>query len=145
MRWTLRILLLSLATATFASGQDAQQELARLETAWNMAHIHGDADALEKLWHPDLLVTVPRMPPLTRAEAAAFAHSGRMVFQRYETSDLTFRIYGSTALVSGRMRRSRTINGNPVSDDWRFTKTYLRDDNGWRVVSFHASEAEVQR
>jgi hypothetical protein len=28
-----------------------------------------------------------------------------------------------------------------VSDDWRFTKTYVREAQQWRVVPFHASEA----
>ena len=32
-------------------------------------------------------------------------------------------------------------NGRPVEDDWRFTKIYQRTAGGWRVVSFHTSEA----
>jgi hypothetical protein len=64
-----------------------------------------------------------------------------MKFQRYETSDLNFRIYGQSAVVTGKLLRKREINGRQIEDDWRFTKVYQRTADGWRVVSFHASEA----
>jgi len=38
------------------------RELERLETVWNEAHEHGDADALEAIWADDLEIAVPRMP-----------------------------------------------------------------------------------
>jgi ketosteroid isomerase-like protein len=117
------------------------RELERLETVWNEAHEHGDADALEALWADDLEVAVPRMPVLTKADAVKFARSGRMKFLRYRTSDIHVRVYGEAAVVTGRLQRIRTINGQQVSDDWRFTKVYVREAQSWRVVSFHASEA----
>jgi ketosteroid isomerase-like protein len=124
------------------SGEDQDvKELQRLETVWNEAHEQGDADALERLWADDLEVAVPRMPVLTRADVAKFAHSGRMKFLVYRTSDIRVRVYGDAAVVTGRLERKRSMNGQEVSDDWRFTKMYVREAQKWRVVSFHASEA----
>jgi ketosteroid isomerase-like protein len=108
---------------------------------WNQAHLNSDADTLDKLWADDLEVDVPRMAVMSKTEALAFARSGRMKFLHYVTSDLRIRVYGDTAVVSGRMQRTRTMNGKEVSDDWRFTKVYIRRTGQWRVVSFHASEA----
>jgi ketosteroid isomerase-like protein len=116
-------------------------ELTRLETVWNEAHMRGDAEALERLWAEDLEVAVPKMPVMTKAEALAFARSGRMKFQRYETTGLRIRVYGDSAVVTGQLRRTRTLNGKVVDDDWRFTKVYVRSKGEWRVVAFHASEA----
>jgi uncharacterized protein DUF4440 len=84
---------------------------------------------------------VPKMPVMTKAEALAFARSGRMKFQRYETTGLRIRVYGDSAVVTGRLRRTRTLNGKVVDDDWRYTKVYVRSKGEWRVVAFHASEA----
>jgi ketosteroid isomerase-like protein len=124
------------------SSHDADiRDLERLETVWNTAHERGDADALEALWADDLEVAVPRMRVMTKADAAAFAHSGRMKFLRYQTSELHVRVYGDAAVVTGHLQRTRTMNGNEVSDDWRFTKVYVRQASKWRVVAFHASEA----
>jgi ketosteroid isomerase-like protein len=116
-------------------------ELERLEAVWNEAHEHGDADALEKLWADDMEVAVPKMPVLTRADALKFARSGRMKFLSYRTSDIRVRVYDNAAVVTGRLVRRRSMNGQEISDDWRFTKTYVREAGQWSVVSFHASEA----
>src|ERR1700733_10632263 len=116
-------------------------ELERLETVWNEAHEHGDADKLDKLWADDMEVAVPKMPVMTKADVLKFARSGRMKFLSYKTSDVRFRVYDNAAAVTGRLQRMRSMNGQEISDDWRFTKMYVRDRGQWRVVSFHASEA----
>jgi ketosteroid isomerase-like protein len=113
----------------------------RLESVWNEAHEKGDASVLEKLWADDLEVTVPRMPVMSKSEVLGFARSGRMKFQRYQTSDLKVRVYGDAAVVSGRLQRTRTLGEKAVNDDWRFTKLYVRREGRWQVVAFHASEA----
>jgi ketosteroid isomerase-like protein len=64
-----------------------------------------------------------------------------MKFLRYETSDLHIRVYGDAAVVTGHLLRARTLNGNNVSDDWHFTKVYIRQAHQWRVVSFQASDS----
>lgn len=145
-RSAIRVLLLTLIAVTASttpqpSGDSDTRELQRLEKVWNEAHEQGNADALEPLWADDMEIDVPHMPVMTRADAVKFAHSGRMKFLHYGTSDLRIRIYGDTAVVTGRLQRTRTMNGQEVSDDWRFTKVYVRQAQAWRVVSFHTSEA----
>ena len=136
---------ISLAAGASTLGQSTRdadvKELERLETVWNEAHERGDSDALDALWADDLEVAVPKMPVMTKAEVLGFARSGRMKFSHYATSNLRVRVYGDAAVVTGRLQRTRTLNGNEISDDWRFTKTYVRETGKWRVVSFHASEA----
>jgi hypothetical protein len=117
------------------------RELMHLEDVWNQAQVSGDADALGRLWADDLEIAVPHMAVMTRAEALGFARSGRMKFLRYETSDLHVRVYQDAAVVTGRLQRTRSMNGNETSDDWRFTKVYIRQAHQWRVVSFHASDS----
>jgi hypothetical protein len=55
------------------------------------------------------------------------------------TSETKLRTYDDTAIVTGRLRRTRAIAGATADDDWRFTKVYVRRDGRWQVVSFHAS------
>jgi ketosteroid isomerase-like protein len=114
-------------------------ELTRLETVWNEAHVKGDADALDRLWASDLIVTVASMPVLNKADSLAMVRSGRMTFLKYDTSEIVIRTYGDTALVTGRVHRARKMGDRDVSDDWRFTKVYVRSQGLWRVVAWHAS------
>jgi len=113
--------------------------LTRLEADWNAAHVRGDAAVLEHLFADDLVVLVPGMRVMTKADAVGMFTSGRMKFDRYETSETTFRVYDATAIVTGRLQRTRVVAGATVDDDWRFTKVYLRRASRWQVVSFHAS------
>jgi ketosteroid isomerase-like protein len=136
-------LLCTVAQAQAPAAATPDQDLARftqLESQWNDAHLQGDAEALDRLWADELRVVVPRMTPLSKAEALSFFRSGRMKFSRYETSELGVRVYADTAVVTGRVRRSRERAGQMVEDDWRFIKVYVRTAGAWRVVAYHASE-----
>ena len=117
------------------------KELTRLEGVWNDAHVKGDADALDALWANDLIVTVAAMPVMNKSDALAMVRSNRMPFAKYETSELNLKRFADSAVVTGRLLRERTINGKAITDNWRFTKVYVRTENRWRVVAWHASPA----
>lgn len=135
---TIAILALGLLAA---SEPAPAAQLLQLESVWNKAHLAGDAEALDRLWADDIVIVVPRMQPMSKQGALAFFRTGRFKFDRYATSEISVRPYGDAAVVTGRLERSRLVNGEAVRDDWRFTKVYVRHDRTWRVVSFHASEA----
>ncbi|HEU4389840.1 MAG TPA: nuclear transport factor 2 family protein [Blastocatellia bacterium] len=118
---------------------DDSGEIARLEDAWNQAHVRGDADALDRLWADELVVTVAGMPLMNKADSIAIWRSGKMKFQKYETSDVRINVFDNAAVVTGRVQRSRLINGRIAEDDWRFTKMYIRRAGRWQVVAWHAS------
>ena len=134
-------LLLSLLVAGAPVSMTPETEFIALEKVWNVAHVQGDAAALEGLWASDLVVIVPKMPPLTRDDAVSMARSGKIKFSLYDTSAIRVRLHGETAIVTGVMDRERERSGEPVHDHWQFTKVYCRQDGKWRVVAFHASEA----
>ena len=139
------ILLLAAISGLFQSSTAVSKdtfdlkELYRLEDMWNTAHVKGDADALDKLWANDLIVTIAAMPVMNKADALAMVRSNRMPFTRYETSELNVKRFGESALVTGRLQRERSMNGKQMSDDWRFTKVYLMSQGRWQVIAWHAS------
>ena len=141
MLLTLVLLVFSLAQAPGgATGDDAlQKTLERLEADWNEAHARGDAAALDRLLGDDVVIVVPGMRVMTKADAVEMFTSGRMKFDRYETSETRFRIFDKTAVATGRLRRTRVTGGATVDDDWRFTKVYRQLADRWQVISFHAS------
>ena len=114
-------------------------ELTRLEQVWNDAYVHGNVEPLEQLLADDLIVTMTDMSVLSKAQSIGLLRSGRLKFPRYETSDIRIRVYGDAAVVTGRLQRTRTVNGTNVDDDWRFTKVYVRRSGKWQVVAWHAS------
>ena len=125
----LALLLVAVSIIQTSSGAGAKndsdhKELERLEAEWNAAHVRGDAVALERIFADDLVMVVPGMRVMTKADSLGMFTSGRMKFERYETSETKFRTYTDTAIVIGRLRRTRVIAGATADDDWRFTKVY---------------------
>ncbi len=137
------VLLLSLLLLAIgaAAQPDTEQELMRLEQVWNQAHLNNDAAVLETLWADDLTVMVPGMAAMSKSDVLSFVKTGRMKFSRYETTDLKVRSFGDTAIVSGNLFRSRTLEGKLHEDRWQFMKVYARRNGNWRVVAFTATEA----
>ncbi len=128
-----------------ASGSDESKQLSEftnLEREWNEAHLGGNAEVLDRLWADELIVTVPEMAPMDRAQSLQIWRSGKFKFKRYETSEIRVRVFGDAAVVTGRLLRSRTMQGRDIQDNWRFTKVYVRRDSKWLVVAWHASKAE---
>ena len=115
--------------------------LLRLEVVWNRAHVTGDTSNLADLWAQDLVVAVPGMPVMSKADLLGFWRSGRSTITRYETSNLRVRVYGEAAVVTGRLSRDRSFNARTATDHWQFTKVYARSSGRWRVVAYHASVA----
>jgi len=140
----LALLLVAFSVIQTSPGAGAKKdsdrkELERLEAEWNAAHVRGDAAALDRIFAEDLVVVVPGMRVMTKPDSLGMFTSGRMKFERYETSETKLRTYDDAAIVTGRLRRTRVIAGATADDDWRFTKVYVRRDGRWQVVSFHAS------
>ena len=119
---------------------EAAAQLAALEAVWNKAHLASDAAALDRLWADDVVIFVPRMRPMNKADALAMYKDGGATFSRFETSDVETRVTGDLAVVIGRLQRTRNFSGRVASDDWHFRKVYRRDATGWRVISYHAWE-----
>src|SRR6266487_164916 len=83
----LALLLVAFSVIQTSPGAGAKKdsdetELERLEAAWNAAHVRGDAAALERIFAEDLVVVVPGMRVMTKADSLGMFTSGRMKFER---------------------------------------------------------------
>lgn len=127
------------ADSTQANSAEAQ-EIQRLEAVWNEAHLRGDVAALDAICAADLTVIVPGMNPMSKADILAFWKSGRARITQYETTGVKVVVRGRTAVVTGRLARTRDFNGTVMSDRWQFTKSYANEAGRWVLVAYHASE-----
>ena len=141
------ILVLTLIQTSVAKTDDTAdvRELTRLEKVWNDAYVCADADALEQLCADDLVVTMTDMVVLNKQSSIAILRSGKVKFQRYETSDLGIHVYDHAAVVTGRLQRTRRVQGRGVNDEWRFTKVYIQRGGKWLVVAWHASTVAIKQ
>jgi hypothetical protein len=71
------------APAATPEQHDVRKSLERLETEWNVAHVRGDAAALDRIFSDDIVVIVPGMRVMTQADAVGMFTSGRMKVDEY--------------------------------------------------------------
>lgn len=53
----------------------------------------------------------------------------------YAVEDFEIRLYGDTALLSGRSTMTGTSDGEAFETRYRFIDVYVRGSDGWKVVS----------
>jgi len=62
--------------------------------------------------------------------------SGTIKLTSNELSDLKVRVYGDTAVVTGRSDAKGTIGGGPSRGPVMFTRVYVKKDGRWQSVAF---------
>ena len=137
------LVFLSLVPLTCAAQAptDVAFDYQELERVWNRAHLDSDTDALDALWADDIVIVVPGMAPLSKADSLKMWKSVPVKFTLYESEGVSARVEGTVAVVTGRISRVRTFGDHSAREQWYFTKVYRLSNSAWRVIVFHASNA----
>ncbi len=119
-----------------------QEEIKQIERARNQAILSGDAAALDRMTSEDYTFITQRGELRTKAEILAGFKAGSFRYSAREVSDLTVRVYGTAAVVTGRARQKGAENGSDYSGDNRFTRVYVRQGDRWVTVALQVSLVE---
>jgi ketosteroid isomerase-like protein len=119
---------------------EARHEIDQLEWAWRDAVMRADTAAMDGLLADDYIAILPNGTVQTKEQTLAGLRSGTTHLTDIKVSDRRVRFYGSTALVNSRADVSGTSEGNSISGSFRYTRVYVRDQQGkWKIVSFEAN------
>src|SRR5262249_383174 len=130
------ILILLSAAVLMPATTDAKAEkdvLAALE-AWKQACIHKDKAAFEKIYHSDL--TYGHSSGLMENKAVAIKHmlDNKVAYVGLDFSDTAVRVYGNTALITGRTTiHEKTADGKMQDVVLSVLYTFLKGPQGWQM------------
>ncbi len=126
-----------------AAGPDseaaAKRTILQLEEERNRAIVNGDAAALERMTSDDYTFITLRGELRTKAEIVKGFRSGSFHYDNRRISDLNVRVYGETAVVTGRSVQSGHENGKDYSGDYRFTRVYVERNGNWQTVALQTT------
>src|SRR5919199_6234319 len=155
MRRTLVIAALVLTAVPIALGQQqsarreqqrtVQQAIRRLDNERIQAQIHADAVALERIYAPDFIGVGPSGTVRTKPQVISDFTSGGLRFQSITTDDVQVRVYGNTAVETGRSTMNGQDKGKAVPRDTRFTRVWVKQQGRWRLVANHYSPLITQQ
>jgi hypothetical protein len=126
----------------------AEREIRELESQFARAVVEGDRALYERVLAADFTHTSHAGVFKTRAQFLAEdkftekgdSAKGRTRYDAYDVDDLAIRIYGDTAVVTGRTSpRGRTASGQPISGRYRYMRIWVRREGRWQAIAFQGT------
>lgn len=103
------------------------------------AQIAADTVALRQIYADDFLGIGPTGVVRNKAQVIADFTSHELTYQSIATADVRVRIYGSTAVETGRSTMIGIDKGKSVPRDNRFTRVWVLKKGRWQLVANHYS------
>ena len=136
------IALMTLVLLAAKPSDPAVQQILALENARNDAIVRGDAAALERMTADEYTFINLRGGIQLKSEIVKGFASGSYKYQSRQISELNVRMYGDTAVVTGRSTQQGAENGRDNSGDYRFTRVYVKRDGRWQTVAYQATAVQ---
>jgi uncharacterized protein (TIGR02246 family) len=127
---------------TAGPATSAEQEIKSLEEERNRAILNGDAAALERMTSDDYTFITLRGDLRTKSDIVKGFQSKSFKYDSRTISDLRVRVFGDTAVVTGRSTQKGTEGGKDYSGDYRFTRVYVKQNGRWITVALQATLIE---
>ena len=126
-------------TSSVTTDSGTKAEILKIEKERNQAIVNGDAAALERMTSDDYTFITLRGELRTKAEIVQGFKTGSFHYESRQISDLNVRVYGNSAVVTGRSIQKGSENGKDYSGDYRFTRVYVKQDGRWQTVALQTT------
>ena len=103
------------------------------------AQITADTTALRRIYADDFLGIGPTGVVRNKAQVIADFTSQELTYDSITTADVRVRVYGNTAVETGRSTMFGRDKGRVVPRDNRFTRVWVVRDGRWQLVANHYS------
>jgi uncharacterized protein (TIGR02246 family) len=119
----------------------SRAELLNAEQEWADAIVSNDSERIARFMADDWVMVSdtgisPRQQFLAAVESGDLSHSAMQI-----VSDARIRVYGETAVVTGRMTNTAHYQGHQTdSDEWT-TDVFVRRNGRWLCVLTHITAA----
>ena len=107
------------------------------------AQIAADTIALRRIYADDFLGIGPTGVVRNKAQVIADFTSHELTYKSITTADVRVRIYGSTAVETGRSTMIGIDKGKAVPRDNRFTRVWVLKKGRWQLVANHYSPLTI--
>ena len=109
-------------------------QIQEYEERLRVAMLRSDLDELDVLIHDDLLFVGPGGGIHTKADDLQLHRSGAQRMCQADWHSVEVRSYGMTCITAVTAQLSGTFMGEPFSGLFRYVRTWMQQDGGWRVV-----------
>jgi len=137
--------LLTGCVSSAGNESDPVSTLKQLDQERIQAQVGADAAALDRLYAEDFIGIGPSGTVRTKPQVIADFTSGSLRFQSITTDDVLWRVYGDTAVETGRSTMDGQDKTKAVPRDNRFTRVWVKQQGRWQLVANHYSLLVTQQ
>ena len=123
------------ASLTSVWAEDVQAQLTKLEMDRAVAVVKADIATLDKYTSDDYVLINMNGHMAGKSEMIEGFKSGASKLTSEELSDLKVRVYGNTAVVTGKADVKGTLGGADATGQILFTRVYVKKDGRWQSTS----------
>ena len=125
---------------TGAPGNESEQQILALEREWYEARQKRDVKKLEQLLADDATLINPlgQLGDKQRV-LRALGVGGTTTLESYDLGEVQVRLYGNTAVTTGRATVKGQTGVGDFSGATRFTRVYVQRNGRWQLVAHQAT------
>jgi ketosteroid isomerase-like protein len=138
-RLLIAAVLVAAASSVFA--QDVQEQLKKMEMDRAAAVVKADVATLDKTTSDDYVLINMNGRMTGKSEMIAGFKSGQSKLTSEELSDLKVRVYGNTAVITGKADVKGTLGGTDATGQILFTRVWVKKDGRWQSTSLQQTRA----
>jgi ketosteroid isomerase-like protein len=109
--------------------------LTRLSVEWDKAIVRKDEKAIADNMAEDFRMIDGRGDVSAKKAFVADLIDPKLTIDPYTVEEFTVRLYGTTALLSGRTHMTGRYDGKPFESNYRYIDIYVRTGGSWKIVS----------
>jgi ketosteroid isomerase-like protein len=119
-----------------SAGPSVEDQIKKMERDRAAAVVKGDVAMLEGLTADDYVLINANGQLSDKATTMNNIKTGNIKLTSNEVSDLKVRLYGDTAVVTGKSSAKGTIGGRELKGPVMFTRVYVKKNGKWQSVAF---------
>jgi ketosteroid isomerase-like protein len=118
------------------AGPSVEDQLKKMEKDRAAAVIKGDVATLDTLTADDYMMINLNGQLADKSTTMNNIKTGSIKLTANDVSDMKVRIYGNTAIVTGKSTAKGSIGGRELKGPVMFTRVYVKNNGKWQSVAF---------
>lgn len=123
----------------------AAQEVMEAKRQYDEAQLRNDSEWFERMFAADYLAVLTDGSTLTKARAVQELRSREITWDWVRAEDAQVRVYGDTAVVTGRFRGAGKYKGQTMNENQRFTSVWIKREGRWQAIAEHFTSMPLQQ
>jgi len=125
------------------TGGPAARAVLEVKRLYDVAQLHNEGSWFQRTFAEDYVWIGPNGEVVSKAECIRDLESYDLTWESVAVKDVQVRVYGDTAIVTGRFLGKGRYKGRPLDERQRYTSVLIKRHGRWQIISEHCSKLNL--